>query len=109
MASLNGWDASLEKLLSSTSQELLSLRIANFERAVDEGREGPGGAWTRAVVDALVEAARPDVVWPMRPPRGCLPPGLTCDPSVQQEPQDRQEWRWVEVPVKWLDAEGEGR
>ena len=106
MEDLGAWGPAVKNLRSSTSEELLALRISNFERAAGQGRDGPGGTWTQAVVDAIVEAARPDVAWPMRPPRGSLPPGPTFAASSQPEAPS-QEWRWLQIQMPWLGVDGQ--
>ena len=72
---LGDWAKAAEKLIESKTQELCDARVQNFERCALEGQQGPGGQWTKEVLNSVLDAARASCKW-------SIPPGpLDCPVS----------------------------
>ncbi len=102
---LRGWESVVQTLVESENEGLVNLRIANFMEAVRQGGRGPGGhVWTQEVLDAVLDAVRPQVHLPIPPRLGGAPVEL-CVLEHEAAPSESFVWGWWDLPIPWLDEE----
>ena len=114
-SSLAGWERVVAMALGpggggDSHKGLFHARLRLWEQAAREHRAMGTLTWSPQVLDEVLEHCRGKVAWPIRPSILDTEPEefLVFPKNPAEAKQPPFTWRWLDVPMPWVDEDGVG-